>query len=117
MYGIVITISFLIFNSVASKSFAMKNFDLSKEVENLKDAASKYSLTRPSKFHNLFKRMTSGTKSSSETGFAAIISSPQEESRKKTKICLNWEKQPITGQWKCLKVVFAPRMMKSSFRK
>ena len=71
----------------------------------------------PSHPHKLFKRAAaSDTKSSSKTGFAAIISSPQEESRKKTKKCMNWEKRPITGQWKCSKVVFTQRRMKSSFQ-
>ena len=36
-------------------------------------------------------------------GFAAIIETSNTKNRKKTRECLEWEKQPLTGKMKCIK--------------
>ena len=57
-----------------------------------------------SQFHKFIKRAAVGTVSSSKTGFAAIIETPNTENHKKTRKCLEWEKQPLTGKMKCIKL-------------
>ena len=58
----------------------------------------------PSRPHKLFKRAAaSDTKSSSKTGFAAIIETPKTKNHRKIRECLEWKKQPLTGKLKCIK--------------
>ena len=83
--------------------------ELSKGVQ-----TSKQSLPHSFQFHKLFKRMAVGTKSSPKTGFTAVTATTQEKSRKKTRKCLNWEKQHITGRWKCTKIQYDRKSTKSS---
>ena len=54
-------------------------------------------------FHKLIKRAAVASKSSSKTGFAAIITTEGTRNRRKTRKCLEWTKQPITNKWKCAK--------------
>ena len=57
--------------------------------------------------HKLTKRdaLAFGKKSSSKTGFAAIITSPQEKGVAKNIECLDWEEQPMIGKWECIKFI------------
>ena len=70
------------------------------------------------KFRELFKRaaepgpepITNGSKSSSKTGFAALITTESRMSetqmeQKKTKKCLKWIQEPITNRQKCVNLV------------
>ena len=57
----------------------------------------------PSNFHKLIKRASGGEESSPKTGFAAIISTEDIENRQKNRECEEWEKEPITNKWKCIK--------------
>ena len=41
----------------------------------------------------------------SKTGFAAIITSPQEKGVAKNIECLDWEEQPMIGKWECIKFI------------
>ena len=58
-----------------------------------------------SKLHKLIKRAAVGTESSPKTGFAAITSTDGVKNHKKTRKCEEWEKEPITKQWKCIKFI------------
>ena len=71
-----------------------------------------------SKFRELFKRaaepgpepITNGSKSSSKTGFAALITTESrmtetEMEQKKTRKCLKWIQEPITNRQKCVNLV------------
>ena len=56
----------------------------------------------PSQLHKLIKRSVNGTESTSKTGFAAVITTTQSKNRQKRRVCKEWAKQEITGQWKCI---------------
>ena len=70
------------------------------------------------KFREIFKRaaepgpepITNGSKSSSKTGFAALITTESKMSEtqtenKKTRKCLKWIQEPITNRQKCVNLV------------
>jgi hypothetical protein len=56
----------------------------------------------PSELHKLIKRATNAKESSSKTGFAAVMATTQSKNRQKRRVCKEWAKQEITGQWKCI---------------
>lgn len=81
---------------------------LQDDVKLLEGLTSKISLPHPSQLHQLIKRgananpMAVSVESSSKTGFAAVVTTQQEEMLEKTRKCLKWEKQPGTGRMKCI---------------
>ena len=85
---IILTLTFLAVNFSTAKPLVEQDSDLSENI--------------PSQLHKLIKRATVAIKSSSKTGFAAIIVTPNVESHKKTRECLEWEKHPLTGKIKCI---------------
>ena len=56
----------------------------------------------PSELHKLIKRSANGKESTSKTGFAAVTTTTQSKNRQKRRVCKEWAKQEITGQWKCI---------------
>ena len=56
----------------------------------------------PSQLHKLIKRSANGKESTSKTGFAAVTTTTQSKNRQKRRVCKEWAKQEITGQWKCI---------------
>ena len=56
----------------------------------------------PSQLHKLIKRSVNGEESTSKTGFAAVTTTTQSKNRQKRRVCKEWAKQEITGQWKCV---------------
>ena len=84
----------------------------------LEDLTSKISLPRPSQLHQLIKRgananpMAVGVKSSSKTGFAAVVPTKQEEMREKKTKCLKWKKEPGTGRMKCISLSHPSKLHK-----
>ena len=59
-------------------------------------------LVSNSELHKLIKRATNAKESSSKTGFAAVMATTQSKNRQKRRVCKEWAKQEITGQWKCI---------------
>ena len=59
-------------------------------------------LSTPSQLRKLIKRATVGSEGSSKTGFALVTTAEGTENHKKTKDCKKWEKEKVTGQWKCM---------------
>ena len=81
------------------------NLTSSKPIEQLDlelkplETESQYS----NQMHSIVKRLTDGTKSSSDTGFAGVITTEETKNRKKKRSCEEWIKIPITNQMKCTK--------------
>ena len=111
-----IVILILVANFAAAKPLIMQNSQYIKEFPsqpketiknhiNLHDVNPKFSLSILSPIHKLIKRyaLAYGEKSSSNTGFAAIITSPQQKDVPKKRKCLDWEKEPIIDRWRCIK--------------
>ena len=111
----ILIIIILVSNFTTAKPLIMKNYEYTKEFptqlqkviksgKNLHSGAPKLI---SSVLHKLTKRdaLAFGKKSSSKTGFAAIITSPQEKGVAKNIECLDWEEQPMIGKWECIKFI------------
>ena len=81
------------------------NHTTSKPIEQM-DLKLKPLETEPqysNQMHSIVKRLTDGEKSSSDTGFAGVITTEETKNRKKKRLCEEWIKIPITNQMKCTK--------------
>ena len=112
----VFIIIILVANFAAAKPSIMQNPQYIKEFRSqlkemikdntiLNDVNPKSGLSILSPIHRLIKRyaLAYGEKSSSKTGFSAIITSPQQKDVPKKRKCLEWEKEPIIDRWRCIK--------------
>ena len=90
----VICIALIFVNLTTSKPIEQMDLEL-KTLE----TESQYS----NQIHSIVKRLTNGAKSSSDTGYAGIITTEETKNRKKKRHCEEWIKIPITNQMKCTK--------------
>ena len=58
--------------------------------------------------HSIFKRLSNGAKSLTDTGYAGIITTEETKNHKKKRHCEEWIKIPITNQMKCTKFKVLP---------
>ena len=90
----VIYIALIFVNLTTSKPIEQMDLEL-KTLE----TESQYSI----QLHSIVKRLTNGTMSLSDTGYAGIITTEETKNRKKKRHCEEWIKIPITNQMKCTK--------------
>ena len=96
---IVISIALIFVNLTTSKPIEQMDLEL-KPIE----TESQYS----NQMHSIVKRLTNGAKSSSDAGYAGIITTEETKNRKKKRHCEEWIKIPITNQMKCTKFKVLP---------
>ena len=103
----ILFIIILVSNFTTAKPLIMKNYEYTKEFPSQLQKMSGAPKLISSFLHKLTKRdaLAFGKKSSSKTGFAAIITSPQEKGVPKNIECLDWEEQPMIGKWECIKFI------------
>ena len=89
---IVISIALIFVNLTASKPIEQEDLEI-KPLE----TESQYS----NQIHSIVKRLTNGGKSSSDTGYAALILTEETKNHKKKRGCEEWIKIPITNEMKC----------------
>ena len=104
---IVITIVFLTTLATAKPLVKQDATELHKLIKRATNAEESSSNTMsksssPSQLHKLIKRSANGKESTSKTGFAAVTTTTQSKNRQKRRVCKEWAKQEITGQWKCI---------------
>ena len=93
---------------VISIALIFVNLTTSKPIEQIElklkplETESQYS----NQMRSIVKRLTAGEKSSSDTGFAGVITTEETKNRKKKRLCEEWIKIPITNQMKCTKFKF-----------
>ena len=57
----------------------------------------------PPNLHKLIKRAAVASESSAKTGFTGITATQGTKNHKKTRECEEFEREPITKRWKCIK--------------
>jgi hypothetical protein len=50
-----------------------------------------------------YPQISVGINGTSDTGISAVVSTEGAKNRQKSRECEEWEKQPISGRWKCIK--------------
>ena len=96
---IVISIALIFVNLTASKPIEQMDLEL-KPLE----TESQYS----NQMRSIVKRLTNGAKSSSDTGYAGIITTEGTKNHKKKRMCEEWFKVPVINWWRCKKFKVLP---------
>ena len=94
------TITFMIVNFVSENPLIKQHWDIN--------------IKTPLQCHKR-SAIAIGSKSSPRTGYAGVISSDQEKRHKKAQKCLKWEKEHITGRWKCIKFDWSKQRKTNSY--
>ena len=89
---IVISIALIFVNLTTSKPIEQMDLEL-KPLE----TESQYS----NQMHSIVKRLTNGAKSSSDAGYAGIITTEGTKNHKKKRMCEEWFKVPVINRWRC----------------